>query len=253
MTEISEQKSPEREAAEVAKLVLEAEKLKADIESVKIEQRLKEAEARKALALATEAEHDAEMRKIRLEENKRGEALVAVTDFYQHIYVFDQPVSQASVNGCLNTLNAWHRMDSTSEWTLVINSPGGSVIAGMHLFDELAAHSLRGGGTHRITISARGIAASMGGILLQAGDVRKIGAESHLMVHEISAGTVGKVHDIVDSLEWYKKVCERIVGIFVNRSGGKISVEEFKRKWERIDWYLDSSEALAMGFVDEIG
>lgn len=253
MTEISDQKSPEREAAEVAKLILEAEKLKADIESVKIEQRLKEAEARKALALAMEAEHDAEMREIRLKESRRGEALVAVTDFYQHIYVFDQPVSQASVNNCLNTINAWHRTDPNSSWDITINSPGGSVVAGMHLFDVIDAYSVRGGGTHNVTMTVRGYAASMAGILLQAADERVIGKRSHILVHQVSSWAEGSLGAIKDQVKWLDTVSEQVVQLFVERSQGRLTVEQFKAGWERIDWWITAEQALSMGMVDRIG
>lgn len=253
MTEISDQKSPAREEAEVAKILLEAEKLKADIESVKIEQRLKEAEARKALALAMEAEHDAEMREIRLKESRRGEALVGVTDFYQHIYVFDQTFSRASVNGCLNTLNAWHRTDSTMPWTLVVDSPGGDAIAGMHLFDEIEGHSERGGGTHHVTIKVRGMAASMGGILVQAADERVMGKNAWALVHQVSSGAIGSVGKIEDEYKFLKKMCDRIAGIFVERSDGRITMEEFETGWTRTDWWLSSEEMLTKGMIDRIG
>lgn len=253
MTEISEQKSPAREAAEVAKILLEAEKLKADIESVKIEQRLKEAEARKALAAAMEAEHDAEMRKIRLEENKRGEALVAVTDFYQHIYVFDQTFSRASVNSCLNTLNAWHRTDANKAWNLVVDSPGGDAVAGMHLFDEIVGHSLRGGGTHHVTIKVRGMAASMGGILVQAADERVMGHNAWCLVHEVASGAIGKLGELKDEIRFLERMCDRIANIFVARSDGAISLEEFQAKWTRSDWWLSSEEMITLNFADRIG
>lgn len=253
MTEISETKSPAREEAEVAKILLEAEKLKADIESVKIEQRLKEAEARKATALATEAEHDAEMRKIRLEENKRGEALVAVTDFYKFVHVFDQPVSRISVNNCLNTLNAWHRLHPNSEWEIVMDSPGGDVVSGMHLFDEIAGHSKRGGGTHEITMTVRGYAASMAGILLQAVDHRVMGKRASLLIHPISSWAEGSLGAIEDRVKWLNMLSSQVKDLFVERSEGKITAERFEDGWSRKDWWLSSSESLELGFCDRIG
>lgn len=253
MTDTTEPKSPAREAAELLKLELEAEKLRVDTETARIEQEQKRAEARRVKAAAQEAEHDAYLRGLRRLEAERTEDLTKVSDFYNHVYVFDQPVSQVSVNTCLNVINTWHRLKPDAPWEIVMNSPGGSVVAGMHLFDQLAGYSERGGGTHKITMTVRGYAASMAGILLQAADVRRIGRESYLMIHEISAGAGGKIGEIKDDVKWYEKVCERIVDIFVERSNGKITAEEFKKGWERIDWWIDSKEALERGFVDKIG
>ena len=69
----------------------------------------------------------------------------------------------------------------------------------------------------------------------------------------IPAGTGGKIGEIKDEVKWYEKVCARIVDIFVERSEGGITEEDFKKGWERADWWLDSKESLARGFVDEIG
>ena len=54
----------------------------------------------------------------------------------------------------------------------------------------------------------------MAGILLQAGDIRIMGAESWLMIHEISFGASGKIGEIEDTVEWVKKIQERVVKIF---------------------------------------
>jgi ATP-dependent protease ClpP protease subunit len=123
----------------------------------------------------------------------------------------------------------------------------------MHLFDALTSYSKRGGGTHEITMIVRGYAASMAAILLQSVDVRVIGPESYLLVHEISAGAIGKIGEMKDDMKWYERVCERIATIFVQRSGGKVTKAKFKANWTRKDWWLDSDEALRLGFVDKIG
>lgn len=257
-----------KEDAEIQKLVAEAKAAEAAVNSSVLEQAKLKEEARKVAAEADQATFDAAIRKITLAERSRMEDLAVVQDHYVHHHFFDGYVGEKSVFGCLNTLAAWHRTEPNCDMDITINSPGGSVIDGMHLFDQITAYSLRGGGTHKVTITVRGYAASMAGILLQAADVRLIGPESYLMIHEISAGTGGKIGEIKDDVKWYQKLCDRVVDIFVARASDAARVdalrdeplgvvgidkEEFGKRWERHDWWLDSKEALELGFVDGIG
>jgi ATP-dependent protease ClpP protease subunit len=151
----------------------------------------------------------------------------------------------------------WHRLDDAEKkyrpMHIIVDSPGGSVIDGMHLFDQMVTYSERGGGPHKITITVRGYAASMAGILLQAADVRKIGPESYLMIHEVSSFAAGKIGELKDEIKFLDKISDRVANIFVERSKKKISLAKFKSNWNRQDWWLTSKEALDYGFVDEIG
>lgn len=90
----------------------------------------------------------------------------------------------------------------------------------------------------------------MAGILLQAGDIRVMGRESWLMLHEAAFGAQGKVGEVEDTVEWVKKIQERILNIFAQHSS--LSRAQIKRRWTRKDWWIDSDEALRLGFVDEI-
>ena len=260
-TTTTEIKSPEREAMELEKMEVEIAGLKIDQALKVLDQDIKAAELREKLAKALEAEHDATYRGIVVAEKSRSEELLKIQDHFVFHHLFDEPVDRKSVFACLNTMNMWHRQYPESDWHIEMNSPGGSVIAGMHLFDQITAYSKRGGGNHKITMTVRGYAASMAGILLQAADVRRIGPEAFLMIHEISAGTGGKIGEIKDDVKWYEKLCERVVDIFVNRSQEAakdnpaikgITKAAFKKSWERIDWWVDSAESLRLGFVDEI-
>lgn len=239
--------------AETLKLIAEAEAAREEAATARLNQQLRAAEIRKETALATTAEHDSVIRAITRTERERVEQLALIQDHYVNEHFFEGPVAVKSVYSCLNTLAAWHRVNPKCDMNITINSPGGSVIDGMHLFDQLVAYSKRGGGEHHVTITVRGFAASMGGILLQAADTRVIGRESYLMIHEISSGVGGKIGEIKDEVKWYEKVCERITDIFYERSEGKITREKFKDNWERKEWWLDSKESLELGFVDRIG
>lgn len=238
------------------KIIAETEKLSAEANQARIaaarmnaEIGKLAAEARKANAEALAAEHGAEVARMQRAEYEHAFAVEQTKDSRHHVYWFSTPVSDAAVQLCVKQLTTWHRMHPDAGFEIVFNSPGGSVIAGMALFDFLRSMSAQG---HHITTVVRGYAASMAGILLQAGDTRKIGPESYLMIHEISAGTAGKIGEIKDDVKFYETVCSRVVDIFVNRSGGKCTKAKFIKNWTRIDWWLTSEETLALGFADEI-
>jgi ATP-dependent Clp endopeptidase proteolytic subunit ClpP len=225
-----------------AKLVAEARKL--------------DAEARKAEAEAENARLGSEFQQVSLDMSKLQLAEMEYTakaeqarDERHHVYWFTGVVTDTAVKACIARLTQWDRLDPTCDIKIVFNSPGGSVVDGMALFDFIVALRER----HHVTTEVRGYAASIAGILLQAGTKRVIGPESYLMIHEISAGTMGKIGEIKDSVKFYDMVCARVVDIFVNRSGGRCSKEHFKANWERIDWWLTSEEAVALGFADEVG
>jgi ATP-dependent protease ClpP protease subunit len=193
-----------------------------------------EAEAAAALSLAAlnaaqarEAEAKAILAELALNKAHEDEAARVNSDAHHRLYQFDGAVDSASVNRCMTQLRQWDRLDPTCDIEVIFNSPGGAVIAGMALFDLIVRLSKRGGGRHHVTVGAQGYAASMGGILLQSGDHRWIGAQSYLMIHEISAGTGGKIGEMKDDVEFYTAICARVVDIFVSRSGGKITKRKF--------------------------
>jgi len=127
------------------------------------------------------------------------------------------------------------------------NSPGGSMVAGFALWDHIQTIKSQG---HRVTTSTIGVAASMAGVLLQAGDHRIMGRESWLLIHQGSMGAIGKMGDIDDTVDWAKRMQERILQIFASRCS--LGVEEIRSRWDRKDWWQSSDEALELGFVDEL-
>lgn len=215
----------------------EAEKFKA--EKHLLEMQAHEAEAKARAAWLTTEKLEREARNVQA-QNERN-----------HVYHFETAVRDTQK--VRETLDQWHRLDPNADWTLVMNSPGGSVIDGMALFDHLVAHSKRGGGTHHITIIVRGFAASMGGILLQAADHRICGPEAYVLIHKISTMTGGSLDDIEDEVKLLRLMTSRVEDIFCKRSGGKLSKTMLRRNWTRKDWWLDSSSAKRLGVVDAIG
>jgi ATP-dependent Clp endopeptidase proteolytic subunit ClpP len=205
------------------------------------------AEAQKALHEAESARIEAAKSSIDLERahEKRERELVA--DDRHYIYRFVGEVSSATVRAAMDELTIWSRRKPGADITIIFFSPGGDVVSGMAFWDFL--QELRSMG-HHLTTVARGYAASMAGILLQAGDERVIGRESWLLIHEASFGVAGSYGEVADRVEWIKRIQDRILEIFANRS--KLGKSAIKNRWHRKDWWLSSDEALKLGFVDRI-
>jgi len=173
---------------------------------------------------------------------------ISAQDWRHNTYRLVGEINDASVKSCMDELSLWHRIDPEAHWDIVFNSPGGSVVPGLALYDFLT--EMRN--DHDITTTAQGYAASMGGILLQAGTTRCIGKESYILIHEISGQMFGSFGDLEDRMAWLAKVQSRILDIFTERSAGKKTKEEFENAWKRKDFWLDSVEALEWGVVDGI-
>lgn len=204
------------------------------------------AEARKARAEAREAELDVIAKRLVVKDLRRDERREAASDDRHHVYQFTDPVTATSVKSCLRALGTWHRLHPNCDIEIVFNSPGGSVIDGFALWDYLTELKA----SHHITTVCRGMAASMAGILLQAGHKRVMGAESVLLVHEISFGAGGKIGEVEDEVAFAKMLTKRVLKIFADRTN--LTERQIENKWRRTDWWLDSDEALKLGFCDEV-
>lgn len=252
--------SPTKDAAEAEKFLAEADKFREEAATARSQRAVNDADARRKVAQARAAEYNAENARISTEATQRQEQLAKSAHHLHHEFHFIAGVHEESVEACVSQMAIWHRQDPTCPMTIKIDSPGGSVIDGMHLFDEITAYSLRKWdtrdipkGTHPTTMIVRGYAASMAGILLQSADTRVVGPEAFLMIHEIATFTRGKIGEIKDEVKFLDKISQRVVDIFVRRAAGKITEEKFKEGWNRQDWWLTSEEALELGFVDKIG
>lgn len=156
-------------------------------------------------------------------------------------------VNSSSVARAMDSLTEFSLTDPGCDIDFIINSPGGEITEGLALFDHIQILKRRG---HLVTTMALGEAASMGGVLLQAGTIRAMSKESWLMLHEAAFGGRGKTFEMEDRVEFVKRVQGRLLDIFAARS--TMDRDAIKSKWERRDWWLSSDDALAAGFIDEV-
>ena len=206
------------------------------------------AEARKVLAEAVEAEAKAAKAKIELdrEQHKRKKELAA--DEHYYTYLFDKDVNEVTAKACIKQLAEWERSTKKKlEIELVINSPGGEIFSGFALIDYIASMQSR---QHTINTIGYGMAASMGGVVLQIGNTRAMGANALMLLHEGSMGAIGDFGKVEDRVALMKLMHERILSLFVSRSN--VTKRFITSKWHRTDWWLTADECLKHGFVDEI-
>lgn len=227
----------------------------AKVELVSAQARKAIAEAEKAEAGARAARANAEGTEHNLMIGRREWAELMASDPYNNVYRFTGTVEDKTVEQAIRILSIWSRTKPGESIRLVFQSPGGSVVPGLALFDFLGELREQG---HHLTTVTRGYAASMAGILLQAGDVRVIGKESWILIHEISASAMGSFGELSDRMDWLEKVQGRILDIFAERAKTAMGTDKpitrsaLKKNWTRKDWWISSDEALKLGIVDEI-
>ena len=129
--------------------------------------------------------------------------------------------------------------------SLYINSPGGSVTAGMAIFDTM----------NYIKCPVRtvcvGMAASMGAFLLMAGEKGKRLAlpNSEIMIHQPSGGASGQATDVTIHAKWLLRTKDKMNGLMAQMTGQPL--ERVQQDVER-DYFMTAEEALAYGIIDEI-
>ena len=233
-----------KETAEVVEIEARVEderrKTDAEVEKSSAETAKSKAEERKTIAEASIIE-------IALAKTQRQENEELALNKYNQVYMLTGEISEGSVRHCISQLTEWHRLHPDSPIEIVFNSPGGDITNGLALFDYIRYLSASG---HVITTVALGMAASMAGILLQAGDKRVMGREAWVLIHEASFGTGGKIGEVEDRVEWIKKVQDRILAIFAARSD--LSVAQLRNRWKRKDWWLSSADCEKFKLVDEV-
>jgi ATP-dependent Clp endopeptidase proteolytic subunit ClpP len=228
--------------------------IEADIALKLAEARKMEAEARNTEAMVRKNELEADKTQIELEAKQidltikqEKRAKEKATDEENLLYRFGSEVSGGSVERCMSKLTEWSRLNPKCNMEIIFSSPGGSIIDGFELFDFM--QHLRNKG-HHITTGTLGYAASMAGILLQAGDTRWVGQQAWMMIHRAAFGAYGKTFEIEDEVKFVKRMEERILDIFTSRSD--LTRNKIKRNWERKDWWISAEEAVELKLVDEI-
>lgn len=136
-------------------------------------------------------------------------------------------------------------IDSESDIKLFINSPGGSVIDGLAIYDVMNWVDAD------VATYAMGMAASMGSILLSSGEKGKRYSLPHsrVMIHQVSSGAQGQYADLEIAVRETKKKQDELYKILAENTGK--SFEQIFTDADRDCWFT-SKEALDYGLIDEI-
>ncbi len=135
--------------------------------------------------------------------------------------------------------------DPKSDIHFYINSPGGSVTAGMAIYDTMQFV------TCDVATYCLGQAASMGALLLCAGAVGKRHAlpNSRIMIHQPSAGMEGSAEDIMIHASEYKKTKDKLNRILIEHTGQNL--EQIEQDTDR-DKFMSAEEALEYRIIDKV-
>jgi ATP-dependent Clp endopeptidase proteolytic subunit ClpP len=215
------------------------------LEDAQIENNL--AEAARHRKEVEKLDVELEIAALMLSDRKRIEKMNLAAASQNRIYTFWDAINEVSAHKAMSTIAEWAREDPGCKIQIIFNSPGGHALDGLALFDFLQELKRKG---HEVETMALGMAASMGGVLLQAGSRRVMGRHAYLLVHEVAGGAIGKVSELQDVTKFTERLQERLLDILAERA--TMSKEDIRTKWLRRDWWLDADESLAAGFCDEI-
>ncbi len=176
-----------------------------------------------------------------------GEArLPEIMDEFGPIWV--NKFSEDSARAFVKQLHFQSLRDPTLPIVIYIDSNGGDAYA---LLTMIAAIEQV---PNQIVTCALSKAMSAGAMLLACGDVRFASEHSTIMIHEISAGTIGHIDDINVQHTNITKLNEKLMKLLVKKSGFKGGATALKKLLANSrDLYLDAAEAKAYGFIDKIG
>jgi ATP-dependent Clp protease, protease subunit len=135
--------------------------------------------------------------------------------------------------------------DSSRDVFIYLNSPGGSVFDGLAIYDVM--HYIKAD----VSTVCTGMAASMGAVLLCAGEKGKRAALPHsrIMIHQPSGGAQGQLSEIEITYKLFKQNQEELYKILAHHSGQ--SYEKIERDSDR-DYWMKASEAKEYGLIDEV-
>ena len=155
------------------------------------------------------------------------------------------PVNDHSANLVVAQLLFLESENPDKDISLYINSPGGSVSAGMSIFDTM--HFIK----PNVSTLCIGLAASMGAFLLAAGEKGKRFSlpNSKIMIHQPLGGAQGQATDIEIHAREILKTREQLNKILADRTGQPL--EKIERDTER-DYFMSADESKAYGLVDQV-
>ena len=182
-----------------------------------------------------------------VEQTSRGERAFDIYSrlLKDRIIFIGTPIDDHVANLVVAQMLFLQMEDAKKDINIYINSPGGSVTAGLAVYDTMQFV------TCDVNTYCMGIAASMGAVLLCAGTKGKRYAlpNSDIMIHQVSGGAQGQASDVERQVEFMFKLKKRLNQILSIHTGKP--VEQVTKDADR-DYYMSAEEAKEYGLVDEV-
>ena len=182
-----------------------------------------------------------------VEQSPRGERSYDIYSrlLNDRIIFLGEEVSDVSANLVVAQLLHLESQDADKDISLYINSPGGSVTAGLAILDTMNYIKCD------VSTICLGECASMAAVLLSAGAKGKrfVLPNSMVLIHQPSGGAQGQQTEIEIVADFMKKTRDRLNGILAANTGQ--SLETIQRDTER-DNYMTAQEAVAYGLADKV-
>ena len=182
-----------------------------------------------------------------VEQTTRGERSYDISSrlLNDRIIFLSEEVNDTTASLVVAQLLYLESQDPDKDIQFYINSPGGSVTAGMAIYDTMQYVKCD------VSTICIGLAASMGAFLLSAGAKGKRLAlpNSEIMIHQPSAGTQGQITDMALHLKRLEVVKKRMNRILAENTGK--SIEQVTADCER-DNFMSAQEALEYGLIDRV-
>ena len=182
-----------------------------------------------------------------VEQTSRGERSYDIFSrlLNDRIIFLGEEVNDTTASLVVAQLLYLEAQDPDKDIQLYINSPGGSVTAGMAIYDTMQYIKCD------VSTICMGMAASMGAFLLAGGAKGKRMAlpNAEIMIHQPSGGAQGKVTDMEIDVEHFLKIKQRINKILADNTGK--TPEQIKSDSERDNW-MTAEEAKEYGLIDKV-
>ncbi|WP_099159917.1 ATP-dependent Clp endopeptidase proteolytic subunit ClpP [Virgibacillus ndiopensis] len=182
-----------------------------------------------------------------IEQTNRGERAYDIYSrlLKDRIIMLGSAIDDNVANSIVAQLLFLEAEDPDKDVSIYINSPGGSITAGMAIYDTMQLIK------PDVSTICTGMAASMGAFLLTAGEIGKryVLPNSEVMIHQPLGGTQGQATDIEIHTRRILEMREKINEILAERSGQPLEV--IQRDTER-DNFMTASRAVEYGLVDKV-
>ncbi|MFB0841040.1 ATP-dependent Clp endopeptidase proteolytic subunit ClpP [Paenibacillus oleatilyticus] len=182
-----------------------------------------------------------------VEQTGRGERAYDIYSrlLQDRIVFLTGPVTDEAANAIIAQLLFLDAAGPDKEIKLYINSPGGSIAAGLAIYDAMRLVK------PDVSTLCIGLAASMGAFLLSGGTKGKRYAlpNSEVMIHQPLGGAQGQASDIEIGARRILKLRDKLNGLLAAHTGQPLDTVE--RDTDR-DYFMNAQEALAYGIIDEI-